>query len=117
MTSLVGIGFLRLGSGIAFPSGVVSDRGFSGRGLTLYISSPKEVSMDPACRWCRGKPCLKQKRRYKMPSKIDSTAPDVYSKNVNQYGKGVTRESMKPGDAKKGKRPKEESATGGERDS
>jgi hypothetical protein len=52
-----------------------------------------------------------------MPSKIDSTAPDVYSKNVNQYGKGVTRESMKPGDAKKGKRPKEESATGGERDS
>jgi hypothetical protein len=51
-----------------------------------------------------------------MPSKVDQTAPEVYNKNDTQYKKGITHESMKPGDAKKGKRPKEESNTGGERD-
>ena len=52
-----------------------------------------------------------------MPSKIDATAPEVYSKSESQYSKGITKESMTPGDAKKGTRPKENSATGGEKDS
>lgn len=52
-----------------------------------------------------------------MGSKIDQTAPEVYSKSQAQYSKGITKESMKPGDAKKGTRPKECTATGGEKDS
>lgn len=51
-----------------------------------------------------------------MRSKLDHETPEVGAKNGSQYKKGVTHESMKPGDAEKGKRPKEESNTGGERD-
>lgn len=51
-----------------------------------------------------------------MNSKIDQETPEVHSKNKSQYDKGITRESMKPGDPKKNRRPKEESNTGGERD-
>lgn len=51
-----------------------------------------------------------------MRSKLDTQTPEVGAKNDSQYKKGVTRESMAPGDAEKGKRPKEESNTGGERD-
>ena len=48
-----------------------------------------------------------------MRSKLDHETPEVHSKNLSQYKKGVTHESMKPGDADKGRRPKEESNTGG----
>lgn len=51
-----------------------------------------------------------------MRSKLDHETPEVGAKNDSQYKKGVTHESMKPGDAEKGKRPKEQSNTGGERD-
>lgn len=43
-----------------------------------------------------------------MPSKIDSTAPDVLEKSEKQYKKGITKESMAPGDPERGSRPKEE---------
>lgn len=40
-----------------------------------------------------------------MPSKIDNTAPEVYSKSEAQYKLGVTKESMAPGNPEKGKHP------------
>lgn len=49
-----------------------------------------------------------------MRSKLDHETPEVGAKNASQYKKGVTHESMKPGDPEKGKRPKEESNTGGD---
>lgn len=48
-----------------------------------------------------------------MPSQIDSTAPEVYSKSEAQYKLGITKESMKPGDADKGRRDKGRSGNGG----
>ena len=41
-----------------------------------------------------------------MPSKVDQTAPEVYSKNDQQYKKGVTKESMATGDPEKKDREK-----------
>lgn len=43
-----------------------------------------------------------------MASKIDSTAPEVFDRSEKQYKKGITKESMAPGDPERGSRPKEE---------
>lgn len=32
-----------------------------------------------------------------MPSEIDKTSPEVYDRDKKQYDKGVTKESMVPG--------------------